>query len=61
MAEKWYSMNIGIKFIESQNVEELKRIGNTVAEIFEAMIMKSDLKTCSSYDELKFTIEEVKE
>lgn len=56
--ENWYSMNIGIRFIESQNVEELKRIGNMVKEILEAMISKTDLKTCSSYDEVSFTLKE---
>lgn len=56
--ENWYSMNIGIRFVESQNVEELKRIGNMVKEILEAMISKADLKTCSSYDEVSFTLKE---
>lgn len=56
--ENWYSMNIGIRFIESQNVDELKRIGNMVKEILEAMISKADLKTCSSYDEVAFTLKE---
>ena len=56
--ENWYSMNIGIRFIESQNVDELKRIGNMVKEILEAMISKADLQTCSSYDEVAFTLKE---
>ena len=57
--ENSYSMNIGIGVIWSQNVEELKRIGNMIKEIFEAMIATSDLETCSSYDEITFTLEEI--
>lgn len=58
---EWYSVNVGIRFLETRNVKEIERILKMTTEILEGLINRADEYTCSSYDCVQISIKRCEE